>query len=337
MKLYTANETYFDVIDSPQKAYFLGFIIGDGHVNYYPEQYKYSLSINVNEKDKEILEILKAELKYTGNLYNIEPRTFTIKNRKIYSGRQYKIAIYSKYLATTLYNYGILPNKTYTLKFDLFKIIPKEFHFDFLCGFFDADGSITINNKTKQMRFHLAGLNTFIYQIRELLNKQLINSTIYHPKQAHNKFLALEVSNIQDVIKIKKLLYQNKKFFLKRKKQIFDKSEELIQVKKHLYWTQEQEQWLIDNYQHYTLDELSYKLNISKNGIIHKLNRLGYTKRRYNKLADEKLLNKIWKRYLETGYSAYKLSKEFNVPASSLFDKLKQLKANYNNSYLEVK
>ena len=49
---YALNETFFEVINSEEKAYWLGFIAADGCV------YRRTLSINLNIKDKEHLEKL---------------------------------------------------------------------------------------------------------------------------------------------------------------------------------------------------------------------------------------------------------------------------------------
>ena len=53
---YALNEAFFEIIDSEEKAYWLGFIAADGCV------YRRTLSINLNIKDKAHLEKLIAIL-----------------------------------------------------------------------------------------------------------------------------------------------------------------------------------------------------------------------------------------------------------------------------------
>lgn len=50
LRKYSLNESYFEKIDSEEKAYFLGFLFSDGSVS------KYSLNLSLAEVDKEILE-----------------------------------------------------------------------------------------------------------------------------------------------------------------------------------------------------------------------------------------------------------------------------------------
>ena len=52
MKIYTINEDYFDIIDTEEKAYLLGFLYADG--NHFTK--KNRITIGLQEKDKHILE-----------------------------------------------------------------------------------------------------------------------------------------------------------------------------------------------------------------------------------------------------------------------------------------
>ena len=66
---YSLNEDYFENINSNNKAYILGFIYADGSI------YGNYLSIRVSAKDVEILNYIKFELGYGGNI-----RDYIIKN-----------------------------------------------------------------------------------------------------------------------------------------------------------------------------------------------------------------------------------------------------------------
>jgi hypothetical protein len=49
------NEDYFEIIDTPEKAYFLGFIFADGCLIDNPKEYRYKLNIKIHSKDEDIL------------------------------------------------------------------------------------------------------------------------------------------------------------------------------------------------------------------------------------------------------------------------------------------
>ena len=61
---YDVNDNYFDIIDSQEKAYIFGLFYADA-CNY---EYNGRIKIDLQEDDKEILEIIKDKLEYTGTL-----------------------------------------------------------------------------------------------------------------------------------------------------------------------------------------------------------------------------------------------------------------------------
>ena len=134
-RIYGVNEDFFKCINTEEKAYILGFICADGHIE------RDRLNITVSIKDKDILEkIRKAmqsnhpikEVKRT-NLYNkTDRKTLTLV----------ELMIGSVELVKPLFNMGLTTNKTYTLNGDIVKYIPKYLIRDFLRGYFDGDGNI---------------------------------------------------------------------------------------------------------------------------------------------------------------------------------------------------
>lgn len=115
---------------------FLGIIIGDGCLLYYPKHRIYGLEITGNateEKDyyQKISSFITKE-------FGLVPRVFV---RKMPLGQGLKLIIYSKKLADFLLNCGITCAKTYTI------IIPKKFlpwkkSKFILRGIFETDGSL---------------------------------------------------------------------------------------------------------------------------------------------------------------------------------------------------
>ena len=59
--MYSFNEHYFDIIDSADKAYLLGFICTDGCL-YKREGHQGQLSISLKDQDEEILQHFKESL-----------------------------------------------------------------------------------------------------------------------------------------------------------------------------------------------------------------------------------------------------------------------------------
>ena len=62
--IYCCNEKYFEKIDSPEKAYWLGFIAADGNI-YKREGHLSLLSISIKDTDIKLLQELQKDLSTT--------------------------------------------------------------------------------------------------------------------------------------------------------------------------------------------------------------------------------------------------------------------------------
>ena len=134
-RIYKVNEDFFKCINTEEKAYVLGFICADGHIE------KDRLVIAVSIKDKDILEKIKHAL-------NSEHTIKEIKRKNPYQNTDKKelilveLQINSVKLVAPLFNMGLSTNKTYTLDGSILKFIPKYLMRDFLRGYFDGDGNV---------------------------------------------------------------------------------------------------------------------------------------------------------------------------------------------------
>lgn len=134
------DETLFDVIDTEEKAYWLGFIFADGTIAEHTEGKKprYQFELCTAEKDIEHLQKFNSFMKYEGN--NIKIGQVKL-NGNIYTRARW--IINNRHLWETLYSKGCIPNKSLVLKFP---DIPQELKRHFIRGYFDGDGSVGIYN-----------------------------------------------------------------------------------------------------------------------------------------------------------------------------------------------
>jgi hypothetical protein len=121
------NEGYFDNINTPNKAYILGWIMSDGYVS------KYKLKFGL--KDLEILEFIKSQLESDHKISEIF--VYDKRTNKIY--QQYTLQICSKKISESLNNLGIYQSKSFTV--DLPKI-DESLYPHLIRGIFDGDGYI---------------------------------------------------------------------------------------------------------------------------------------------------------------------------------------------------
>lgn len=133
---YTYDETYFETIDTTEKAYFLGFLYADG------TNTGVSLQLALMEEDSYILERLKNAIKYTGPL-----RTYSHKIGK----PQTRLEIVRLKLVADIEKLGVRRNKTFNLQFPDF--LPEDLIPHFIRGYFDGDGCITKDNRSFTITF----------------------------------------------------------------------------------------------------------------------------------------------------------------------------------------
>lgn len=122
-------EDYFKVIDTKEKAYWIGWLLTDGGVSK-----KNDIEISLVAGDKDILHLLENDLH--------------IQNKvKPFNNEYVRFSISSANMCKDLKQYGIIPNKTLTL--NLPKNIPEEFETHLLRGMFDGDGGFTTGVATR--------------------------------------------------------------------------------------------------------------------------------------------------------------------------------------------
>ncbi len=136
-KIRVYNSTYFSKINSPEKAYWLGFILADGTLTCNDH---YRLSISLKPEDGYHLEKFGA-----------------VFNREIGDDRgNPRFDIECKYLWNSLNNLGIKPRKSFNESGKVFGNIRTEYINSFILGFLDGDGSVLLTNK--RPNYYLLGL-----------------------------------------------------------------------------------------------------------------------------------------------------------------------------------
>lgn len=121
------NENYFDNIDTPNKAYILGWIMSDGYVS------KNKLVFGL--KDLEILEFIKNETESGHKISEV----FVHDKRTNKTYQQHILQITSKKMSESLNKLGIHQSKSFTV--DLPKI-NKILYPHLIRGLFDGDGYV---------------------------------------------------------------------------------------------------------------------------------------------------------------------------------------------------
>ena len=136
IRKHTLNEYYFDNIDTEQKAYILGLFFADGNNC----KQKSTVRIQLQEKDKQILEDIRRELNYSKPLSYVDCSHRIYGNNYI-SSNMFSLDIYSSHMCNRLEEIGMVPNKSLVLTFP--DCIDRELLPHFLRGYIDGDGHIS--------------------------------------------------------------------------------------------------------------------------------------------------------------------------------------------------
>ncbi len=225
---YTLNKNYFDIIDAEQKAYWLGFLYADG-CNYHAAGL---LSINLAEKDKGHLELLKNHIGSNYPLKRIENKGFKDYPVSICYG----LCIYSRYLTDKLTKVGCHPNKTFSVEFPTQNQVPKSLIRHFIRGYLDGDGCISVY-KTKKAKYfksvsiNICGNKPFLIEMSNILTDEL---KIKMPLYKTRGIFELRTSSRGNIDKLLEWIYKDATVYLDRKYQKFIQArEEYKKAQKH--------------------------------------------------------------------------------------------------------
>ena len=195
---YKVDETFFDKIDTEEKAYVLGLWYSDGCVD---EEGK--MRIGLQEKDKHILEDIKKIMKYEG------PLLFSPKESP--NSNIWHLVINRKEMAEKLIKCGCIPNKSLTLKFPNQDILPIELQRHFIRGMSDGDGSVSENY------WSLTSTDIFNNKIINITKEKFGFDCKYYYRYNEKNTCSLFINKIEDRIKFLDWIYQDSTIKLERK------------------------------------------------------------------------------------------------------------------------
>lgn len=200
------DNTVFDVIDTEEKAYWLGFLYADGYVSKNPQNH---VELSLKGSDYLHLEKFKTFLKHSSPIKLGKAKC---------QGKEYsrcRFCVTNQYFKKRLVELGCTPQKSLTLKFPNIEIFKcKNLVYDFIRGYVDGDGCLTytssgrLNIEIIGTKEFLEGVVLYLPQFKNPLNKDKrhLESNTFFMTCTANK--ADEVANI---------LYKNATVYLNRK------------------------------------------------------------------------------------------------------------------------
>jgi hypothetical protein len=190
--------SFFECIDSPIKAYWLGFIVADGHIQ------KDGRKTSLISKDKEVLEKFKVAIKSN---HPIGTNTYyDARTSKYYTSHSLQIG--SKHFTHHLINQGVTNAKSSQC---VFPEIPETLYPHFVRGLFDGDGCICFLKSGKR-RMSLIATDAILNFLKDYFKKNFgftptVFSRISTNGKAKNSKLHIHNKKNQDAFL--KFIYQD--------------------------------------------------------------------------------------------------------------------------------
>lgn len=197
--MYHYNTKYFEQINTPDKAYWLGFIAADGNIR----KDFLRLRIELNIKDYSHLE------KFRQNIEGDMP----IKDNNRLNNHSCYIDVNCKKMMIDLLKYGITPNKSLTLNIQ-WCLIPEELHKYVIRGYFDGDGSFNLYDARgyKEWELSFIGTQSILYSFQKFFHKEKKLFSCGNNYRFCYK-------NKEDIIEVLLLFYNDDIIYLDRKRE----------------------------------------------------------------------------------------------------------------------
>lgn len=210
-RIYHYDEDYFSEISTPNQAYLLGYILGDGTL--VDRKKSKRLVLTLAETDKQLLYDIAKELNMT------EVIKFRKRNAQNEQNK-FSLTINSTKICDDLIKLGITPKKTGKEKW--VNLGNEKLQWAFVRGFFDADGHIRVyeRNGWVKTRVGFTGSNDMMISILKFLKSYGIgiNVNAIYAKQG---CFDVYISSLVDARLMYIFLYESGSIKLNRKYEKF--------------------------------------------------------------------------------------------------------------------
>lgn len=207
------NTDFFDIIDTEEKAYWLGFIYADGHLS--PSQPRRGAVMTIN--------LQVSDVSHLKRLADIFGRDIIYGHTKSYGNKRYPYArlnVCSNRVVRSIVSHGIPYKKTLNNDVTVFDHIPEELKHHFIRGVFDGDGNIHSRKGREDSIFSICGAERFIEDLQEYMCSILGLSKTKLARR-EGGFTKVVWGGKHQPLRIRDWLYADATVYMQRKWEIF--------------------------------------------------------------------------------------------------------------------
>lgn len=208
---YDVNAEAFKTIDTPEKAYWLGFLYADGYVHTSRGEVKLQLAA----KDHGHL------VKYRQFLQSDIPIKPDVQANKA-GNPAFKLTVYNRKFTKHLIAKGCTQAKSFTITFPPW--LDSKFFGAFILGLLDGDGSVGVYKSKRSCCVQLLGTQAVIQAIHDILLQKgvLLSAKRIHKDKRCPKIHTVKLHAIDEIYNLYNFLYFNSPVWLDRKKAKFE-------------------------------------------------------------------------------------------------------------------
>ncbi|MFL0268935.1 hypothetical protein [Candidatus Clostridium radicumherbarum] len=204
---YKVDENFFDIIDTEEKAYWLGFIYADGYISL-PNHFGIALA----KKDIGHLQKLLIHMKSDYPLKNYQ-------SKSDYGKTEYtRFLVNNSNIFNQLKNKGVHLKKSLILDYPNEDILPKQLYRHFIRGYFDGDGSLILS--VHSINFKICGTKEFLTVLINIFNEisdYKFQYKLFKRRNDDKNNYYISYGGKYKIYPIMNYLYENSKIYLDRK------------------------------------------------------------------------------------------------------------------------
>lgn len=214
---YEVNHNYFEIIDTEEKAYWLGFLYADGCIRKTKSGSQISLKLSL--KDENHLNLFKTSIESQHKVSYNRNYTTSKKGTPSFSDNCV-IRVNSNKLVEDLIRQGCKPRKTFTIDRPN---IDEKFYKHFIRGYYDGDGNFFYSEKTKMSVVTIVcASEKFREFLIEVISKIPNIGKIHEDKQKYT----IKIVNIVGIVSFLDYVYKESNIHLNRKKEYYERYKE---------------------------------------------------------------------------------------------------------------
>lgn len=213
---YNINFSFFEKIDTQEKAYILGFLYADGY-----NKFNRYFRVKLHKKDEDILfKMLKAmDATYpVVNYYKRAKQTDGSITETIHRGFQ----VSSRKMTKDLHNLGCIQCKGDFIRFPFW--LDKSLWSHFIRGYFDGDGGIMVLHKkaaTKIYMAHIASNPNFIKDLNVIFKEEFGREFHVEKYKDSERVEQIRFGGYFNTLNFLDFIYKNASIYLNRKYNLY--------------------------------------------------------------------------------------------------------------------